>query len=197
LPTINPTTNHLENKKNTEDISIEGDKAEQKTNINRISKKYNVPRSTMQNRISGCVTHDTKPGPQPYLTAEEEKSLTTHLIDAAKLGYRKTRKKVNRVAENVARKKGTLHKEKISNGWWRRFIERQSQLSLCQTDSIAHVRMDAISQESISWYFDLLESTLKEHLLEVFPSQIYNMDETGMPLDPRAPNIIAKSGHKR
>jgi len=54
------------------------------------------------------------------------------LIDAANLGYGKTRKKVNRKAENVAREKGTLRKEKIINGWWRRFIERQSQLSLRQ-----------------------------------------------------------------
>ena len=70
----------------------------------------------------------------------------------------------------------------------------QSQFSLHQVDSIAHVRMDAISQESISQYFDLLESILKEHQLEDCPGQIYNMDETGMPLDPRPPNIIAKSG---
>jgi len=52
--------------------------------------------------------------------------------------------------------------------------------------------MDAISQESISRYFDLLESTLKKHQLEDCSGQIYNMDETGMPLDPRPPNIIEK-----
>jgi len=84
-------------------------KQSKKLYINRISKKYNVPRSTLQDRISSCVTHGTKPRP---LTAEEEKSLTTHLIDAAKLGYGKTRKIVNRMAENVAREKGTLRKEK-------------------------------------------------------------------------------------
>jgi len=91
----------------------------------RISKKYmyNVPQSTLQDHVSGHVTHGTKPGPRPYLTAEEEKSLTTHLIDAAKLGFGKTMKKVNRMAENVAREKGILHKEKISNGWWRRFTK--------------------------------------------------------------------------
>jgi len=53
-----------------------------------------------------------------------------------------------------------------------------------------HVCMDAISQESNSRYFDLLESTLKEHQLEDCPGQTYNMDET------RPPNIIAKSGQK-
>jgi len=39
--------------------------------------------------------------------------------------------------------------EKISNGWWRRFIERQSQLFLHQADSTARACMDTISQESI------------------------------------------------
>jgi len=144
----------------------------------------------LQDRISGCVTHGTKPGPQPHLITEEEKSLTTYLIDAAKLGYGKTRKK-------RCLRKVSLHKEKISNGWWRRFIEQHSQLSLCQADSTAHVHMDAISQESISRYFDLLESTLKEHQFEDCPGQIYSTDETEMPLDPRPPNIIAKSGQKR
>jgi len=57
--------------------------------------------------------------------------------------------------------------------------------------------MDTINQESILRYFDLLESTVKEYRLEDCPGQIYNMDETGMPLDPRPPNIITKSGQKK
>ena len=36
-------------------------------------------------------------------------------------------------------------------------------------------------------YYDLLEVTLKENNLEDCPGQIYNMDETGIPLDPRPP----------
>jgi len=60
--------------------------------------------------MSGHVAHGTKPGPQPYLTVEEEKSLTTHLIDATKLGCAK---KINRMAENVLEKKDTLRKKNI------------------------------------------------------------------------------------
>jgi len=56
------------------------------------------------------------------------------------------------MAENVAREKGILRKEQISIGLWRRFIEQQFQLSLCQADSTAHVHMDAISPAQ---YFDL------------------------------------------
>ena len=57
--------------------------------------------------------------------------------------------------------------------------------------------MDSINKESIAEYFDLLHSTLKENHLEDCSGQIYNMDETGMPLDPRPPNIITKSGQKK
>jgi len=58
-------------------------------------------------------------------------TLTTHLIDAAKLGYGKTRN-VNRMAEML----GTLCKEKnLMDGG---FIERPSQFSLRQADSTAH-----------------------------------------------------------
>ena len=35
------------------------------------------------------------------------------------------------------------------------------------------------------------------HNLSNTPGQIYNMDESGMPLDPRCPNVIAKRGQKK
>jgi len=43
MPTINPTTNHLENENNTDDISIEGGKAEQKTQHQQNIKKVLGP----------------------------------------------------------------------------------------------------------------------------------------------------------
>ena len=101
------------------------------------------------------------------------------------------------LVENVAKRKGLLRKERISNGWWRRFLERQSDISLRRADLTAHIRMDSANKQSIQHYYDLLEATLKENNLTDCPGQIYNMDEPGMPLDPRAPNIVAKAGQKR
>jgi len=174
MPKIKPTTNHLENENNGRRHSIEGGKQSKNPQNQQDIEKSAM--SALQDRISGCVTHGTKPSPRPYLTAEEEPHIW--------LMYQSW--------DIEKQEKGTLSKEK---GWWRRFIVWQSQFSLCQED-FAHVCMDAISQESFSRYFDLLKSTLKKHQLEDCPDQIYNMDETGMPLDPRSPNTIAKSGQK-
>ena len=57
--------------------------------------------------------------------------------------------------------------------------------------------MDLVNKQSIQHYYDLLEATLKENNLTDCPGQIYNMDEIGMPLDPRGPNVVAKAGQKK
>jgi len=41
---------------------------------------------TLKNRISGRVKHGTKPGPQSYLTPEEESELADFLVNACKMG---------------------------------------------------------------------------------------------------------------
>ena len=53
---------------------------------------------------------------------------------------------------------------------------------------------NAVNQETMDRYYSLLEDILTEHNLLDNPAQIYNMDESGMPLNPRPPNIIAKRG---
>ena len=90
-----------------------------------------------------------------------------------------------------------LRKDRISHGWWNRFTTRQGDLSLQKGDNTAHVCMDAINSETMKHYFDLLESTLQDNDLMNAPSQIYNDDESGMPLDPKAPNIVTKTGTKK
>ena len=82
----------------------------------------------------------------------------------------------------------------VSGGWWRRFIERQGDLSLRQGDSTAHVRMDAMNQETMDHYFSLLHDTLSTHGLLDKPSQIYNVDETDIPFNPRSPKVITTKG---
>ena len=45
-------------------------------------------------------------------------------------------------------------------------------------------------------YFELLKVTLIENDLLDKPAQIYNCDESGLPLDHKMPRVIAKRGVK-
>ena len=46
-------------------------------------------------------------------------------------------------------------------------------------------------------YYDLLKMTLKTHGLMNLSSRIYNMDESGMPLDHKPPKVVAPKGMKK
>ena len=164
---------------------------------NRAATMYGVPRSTLKDRLSGRVVHGHKSGPRPYLDPDEEKELTDFLISSAECGYGKTRREVMSIVEKVATDKKILKGNKISNGWWRRFLERQKSLSLRRGDATCHLRLSAINEETLNHYFDMLEDVLKTHDLMDHPERIYNMDETGMPLDPPPPRIVAKKGQKK
>ena len=86
----------------------------QGTSTFRAAKLYGVPRSTLQDRVSGRVRHGTKPGPKPYLSCKEEGELSNFITEVAKAGYGKTRRDIKLIAENVAREKGVLKSCKVT-----------------------------------------------------------------------------------
>lgn len=164
--------------------------------VNEAARTYGLPFTTLKDRMRGRVVHGTNPGPRPFLDKQEEKLLTDHLVQVAQLGYGKTRKQVLNTVENVAREKGVLQadRKKLSSGWFRRFMERNPDLSLRRGDATAHVRMDCTNTAALNNYFNLLEKYLEK---VESPAQIYNMDESGIPLDPRPPNIVTRRGQKK
>lgn len=164
---------------------------------NRAADTHDVPRSTLKDRLSGCLIHGVNPGPKPYLTKDEESELADHLLKASSIGYGKTRRNVRCLVDSYQKQKGTLKETSVSNGWWEKFMKRNYQLSLRCCDSTAGVRMEAVNAENLRQYFDLLWEVYRKNDFENFPEAIYNMDETGVPLSPRPPKVIARKGQKK
>ena len=84
------------------------------------------------------------------------------------------------IAENVAKDKGILQKDRLSARWYDKFMKRQNYLSLRKGDPAANDRMDAVTSQAIKHYFKILKKTLKDNNLLNKPAKIYNVDETGM-----------------
>ena len=164
---------------------------------NRAALEYGVPRTTLKDRLSGRVVHGTNIGPKPYLTKEEEKELVDFLITCSKMGYGKTRSEVLKIVEAAVQKKGIKSEGNISQGWWNRFRERWPQLSLRKGDSFPIVREQMTCREVFESYFSLLKETLEKYDLMDKPSQVYNCDESGMPLEHKQPKTLALKGTKK
>ncbi len=166
--------------------------------INMAAIAHGVPRTTLMDRLSGRVIQGTKMGPKSYLTREEEKELVDFLVNCSKMGYCKTRAEVLRIVEAVMKKKGRLLGDHhISQGWWCRFRERWPEISLRKGDSFSTAREKMTSREVFKNYFDLLQETLDKYNLKDKPSQIYNCDESGMPLEHKPPRIVSAKGTKK
>jgi len=161
------------------------------------AREHGVPRTTLQDRILGKVKHGAKPGPQPYMTSEQERETVEFLLLASKAGYPKTRADISWIAEGVARDKGILKGEHISHGWIDNFMKRHPELALRKGDATADIRMNNVTPETMKSYYDLLEEILEKHNLKNSPGQIYNVDETGMSLDQQPPKVVVKKGQKK
>ncbi len=165
--------------------------------VNRAALEYGVPKTTLNDRISGRVVHGASMGAQPYLSREEEGELVDFLKSCCKMGYGKNRKEVFVLVEAILKKKGRDLGSPISNGWWQRFLERWPSLSLRTGDAFSVARDRMTDHEVFDSYFKLLKQTLEENGILHNPGQIYNCDVSGMPLEHKLPCIISQKGAKK
>ena len=161
---------------------------------NRAASVFEVPPTTLKDRLSGRVRHGTNPGPKPYLTKQEEDELAEFLIKASTMGYGKSKREVLSIVKRTLEKKGSNVDDFIGEGWWMKFMKRHPRRT---SDPLSRVRRNAVTEENMQHYFSLLRKTLEEHDLLNKASRIYNMDETGMPLDAKQLKRVALKGVKK
>ena len=125
----------------------------------------------------------------------EEEELVNFLFGCSCIGYPRTRKEVLALVQDRLRRKGYTHT--ITNGWWQRFRERNAErLSLRTAAPLSKPRAQATDRDTSDRYYELLENTMKENGLLSKPLQIFNCDESGMPLASKLPKVIAKKEEK-
>ena len=96
--------------------------------VNKAAEAYNVPKTTLKNRLSGRVKHGTKLGPVLYLTSSEETELANFLIDVCRMGHGKMKREVIDIVKRTVKKKMENKGKDFDSckfkeeGWWQGFI---------------------------------------------------------------------------
>lgn len=162
--------------------------------VRKAALMYGIPKSTLGDRISGRVLAGSKSGPLRYLSEQEEEELISFIKGCAEIGYPKTVKDILALVQQVLASRGV--DREVTYGWWEGFRKRHPDLSLRIPSTISKARALATDRASLDHYFDLLEETILENNLKDKPGQIYNLDETGMPLDPKSLKTIHSCGDK-
>ena len=162
--------------------------------VRRAAEMYNVPRSTLSDKVLCKVPLKARSGPPSYLNTEEEEELTSFLLEMAKIGYAHTRKQVIALVQQIVESKGIS--TVVSSGWWERYIKRHPQIALRVAVPLSMARAMASDREVLDRYFNMLEDCLQSNGILDKPARIFNCDETGVPLNPKSPKVIDKVGSK-
>ena len=162
--------------------------------VRRTAEQYNIPKSTLADRVSGRVKFGSHSGPERYLTDMEEEELVSFICQSARMGYAKTKREIFAIVEEVLSRNGKeVH---LSNGWWVAFSSRHPYLTLRTVEKLSYSRLMANDSNIMQRYFDLLEQALADNKLLERPSQIFNCDESGLPLDHAPGPVVGIKGQK-
>ena len=131
---------------------------EESKSVREPAQQYDVPKSTLGDRVSGRVLPGATSGPPTYFTSDEEKELVSFLCRASEIGHGRTRQEVIAIVERALASRG--NSRKVSSGWWSSFISRHPEIVLRTPATLSLARASASDRCVLANYFDELESTL-------------------------------------
>ena len=166
--------------------------------LREAARAWNVPETTLRDRVNGRVKLDCHYGKRTILTEEEETSMVKYLCQCAEIGVGKSKVQVKRMAYSIAARRFNCYiphswhvNQQAGEEWYRCFMGRHEELSLRKPESLSHSRAIMTNETVIQNYYATLEETLASKRLSNRPDLIYNCDETGICLDFRPAKVVA------
>lgn len=132
--------------------------------VYRAAKYYNVPLTTLRDRVDNRISVDTtSSGPSPLFNQIEEAKLVEHIKDMAYVGYGYTRSEILNMATDYAVHLGKKTNNDIvfSMNWFYSFISRWPELRVIKPPSLSEQRAKCASEESLINYFEDLNKIIK------------------------------------
>lgn len=162
------------------------------------SKLYNVPRTTLRNKITGYAPKTSgRTGPESILGKEIEDQLCQWILTCSQMGFPVTRDglcfSVKKILDETNIQ--TPFKNNIpGKTWFKSFLKRHPRISLKQSEYLNKARAN-ITPEKIKNWFKETEELLGENVAVLKePSRVFNMDETAFYLNPKGGLVLAERG---
>lgn len=165
-----------------------------------------VPKSTLQRKViinanKEEFTVGNKSGHPTVFNASQEKLLCNRLVHLEKIGCPLAPKDARNAAYQLAQKLHVLnkfnkHRNQAGKDWFKRFMIRNRTLSIRKPVGLSQARLRAMTKARVEHFFNLLKNLMEEKGINGGET-IFNMDESGLPLNNRPSNkVIAKRGKR-
>lgn len=169
--------------------------------INKASKAYNIPKSTLHNKINNKVPWQRKMGPNSELGFEEERKLARWILNKAKVGFPMHPEEVYDTVKDFLdtnQRNTKFTDNRPGRKWLSLFLNRHQDVTKRNAELISKARA-AVTEESLrKWFLELDKFLAEENLLDIKedPSRIFNADETGIMTCPKTGLILGPKNYK-
>jgi len=174
-----------------------------KKSVRTVAAFYNVPKSTLQDRISGrfSVTQPPQQGRKSIFTEKKLRDIVDHLLRMAEIGYGysplQAMSLLRFLAANYKNKENFCASRKFLVNLYYKFPE----LSTRKVLAYDYQRAKAVTPEILSRFFEILESSYKlTHDLSgnlITARHVWSLDEVGFKLNSQKDCfVIARRGIK-
>lgn len=166
----------------------------------RMSRIYKIPESTLRAKLKLFCDPNKKPGRQTVLSNEEEKELVDWIIECGRYGCPVTKDELLDSVEHICiadKRKNNFINNRPGEKFYKRFLRDHPEISRRVPEKINLNRAKVTEQSLKKWHDEVLQTLIAENLVNIDSSRIFNSDETGLPLNPLPPTVLAAKGSRQ
>lgn len=168
--------------------------------IREAAKKFNVPKSTLNDKARGVAPVARKMGPKTILNSNIENKIVQCLFTLADAGFPISKQQL---LDNVA---DLMSKEEVNpfkdggpgKKWFQLFRTRHPTISMRVAQNISKSRAKVTESNLRNWFENVRKFCETSDCTDALndPKRIYNLDETAFFLAPTPDKVMAKKGSR-
>jgi hypothetical protein len=158
-------------------LAIQAFKNKEISSIREVARRFNIPRTTLRDRLSGHTERSTTRVNSYKLTEIEEESLQKWILSMDSRGSAPRPFMVREMANLLLEKRGTTPVLSVGEKWVYNFVKRRPLLSSRFSKRYNYKRAKYEDPKIIGEWFNLVEKTILQFGID--PDDVYNFNETG------------------
>jgi hypothetical protein len=158
-------------------LAIQALKKQEKLSVSEAARIYDIPRTTLQDRIRGVHNRVESRANSFKLTEIEENSLKKWVISMDIRGAAPRPSMVQEMANLLLATRGTTPIQTVGKNWVSTYVKRHPELDTRFSRPYNYKRAKCEDPKIITEWFDLVQKTTLKY--GIHKDDIYNFDETG------------------
>lgn len=161
--------------------------------INKTAAKYDLSFSFLQRRVSGKVSVQSRNGPKPFLSLDEENVIAHYVSEMALRGMGLGPSDILDLVQNFLKKekrKNMFKDSRPSYAWYYGFMARHTDKLEKRKETLLEASRSKVTKDVVDKWFDQYTAFLSEQDMLDTPHRIFNADETGFTMGSKAGSVI-------